>query len=67
MAKRKNVCMECGSILKKDEVGLSKKMLVPDGTMLYCFSCMAEMIGCTENYLLEKVEEFKEEGCTLFQ
>ena len=67
MAKRKSICIECGQTLTKDEVGLSKKIISVDGTTLYCFPCMAEYVGCMVNDLLEKVEEFKEEGCTLFQ
>jgi len=28
---------------------------------------MAEVLGATEEDLLDKIEEFKEEGCTLFK
>ena len=29
--------------------------------------CLADYLGCTVDELLEKIEEFKEEGCTLFK
>jgi len=28
--------------------------------------CLADYLGCTVDELLDKIEEFKEEGCTLF-
>ena len=30
-------------------------------------TCLADYLGVTEEELLAKVEEFKEEGCTLFK
>ncbi len=59
-------CYECGKTLKKDEVALSKKLIDVDTEELYCIPCMAEYIGCTEEDLIIKIREFKEQGCTLF-
>jgi hypothetical protein len=33
----------------------------------YCLSCMAELLEATEAELTAKAEEFKAQGCTLFQ
>lgn len=33
---------------------------------MYCLSCLAERLEVTEEELVDKIEEFKEEGCTLF-
>lgn len=33
----------------------------------YCLSCLTEYLGCTTEELVDKIEEFKEEGCTLFE
>ena len=32
----------------------------------FCFSCLAEYLEVEEEFLREKVEEFRDEGCTLF-
>jgi len=31
-----------------------------------CLSCLADYIGCTIDDLKTKIEEFKNQGCTLF-
>ncbi len=61
-------CYVCGkSSLTKDEVGLSQKLLDRKTTRFYCLDCLAEYLEVTTEELLEKIEEFKEEGCTLFK
>ena len=61
-------CYVCGkSPLSKDEIGLTKKLIDKKTTNFYCLSCLAESLEVTEEALLAKIEEFKEEGCTLFK
>ena len=58
----------CGAVgLDKDTVGINKKMLGAEIRNFYCMNCLAEYLECTVDELLEKIEEFKEEGCTLFK
>lgn len=52
--------------LIKDTIGINKKLLGTDITNFYCMECLADYLGCTIDELLDKIEEFKEEGCTLF-
>lgn len=59
-------CCECDKALDKDEVGISKKLLGRDSRELFCLDCLAEYLDVTTDDLLEKIEQFKEEGCTLF-
>ena len=60
-------CVICGkNDLEKDTIGINKKLLGIDITNFYCMDCLAEYLGCTVEELLDKIEEFKEEGCTLF-
>ena len=60
-------CVNCGkNDLEKDTIGINKKLLGIDITNFYCMDCLAEYLGCTVEELLDKIEEFKEEGCTLF-
>lgn len=61
-------CYACGKEkLSRDEIGITKKLLGKNVEKLYCLSCLAESLEVTEEELLDKIEEFKEEGCTLFQ
>ena len=63
---RKKLCCGCGKALKKDEVALSQKLIDVDTEEFYCLDCLAENVGCTVQDLREKIQEFKEQGCTLF-
>lgn len=60
-------CFACGKKpLSKDEVGINKKMLGREIKQFCCLDCFAEYLGVTTDELLAKIEEFKEQGCTLF-
>jgi uncharacterized protein YlaI len=60
-------CVICGKIhLDKDTIGINKKLLGTSIENFYCMNCLAEHLECTVDELLDKIEEFKEEGCTLF-
>ena len=53
--------------LSKDEIGATKKLIDRDSKEFFCIECLADYLGCTVEDLLDKIEEFKEEGCTLFK
>lgn len=60
-------CIVCSKQhLDKDTIGINKKLLGTNINNYYCMECLAEYLECTINDLLDKIEEFKEEGCTLF-
>ena len=60
-------CVMCGKTdLEKDTIGINKKLLGLDIQNFYCMDCLAEYLECSVEELLDKIEEFKEEGCTLF-
>jgi uncharacterized protein YlaI len=60
-------CFACDKAqLSRDEVGINKKMLGRDIKHFYCLDCFSEYLGVTADELLAKIEEFKEQGCTLF-
>lgn len=60
-------CVICGKEhLEKDTIGINKKMLGEHIDNFYCMDCLAEYLGCTVQELLDKIEEFREEGCKLF-
>lgn len=61
-------CYVCGkSPLSKDEIGITKKLINKNAKELFCLTCLAEHLEVTEEELLDKIEEFKNEGCTLFK
>lgn len=59
-------CTSCKKSLSRDEIGITKKLLGKDTKSFFCLSCLAEYLDCATDDLLLKIEEFKEEGCTLF-
>lgn len=60
-------CVICGKRnLNKDTVGINKKLLGEGIDSFYCMDCLADYLEVTVGELLDKIEEFKEEGCTLF-
>jgi uncharacterized protein YlaI len=61
-------CIVCGEIdISKNEIGLTKKLLGRTSKSFYCIDCLADYLGVTVDELLDKVEEFKEQGCKLFE
>ena len=60
-------CVACGRTdLDKDTIGINKKLLGEDVSTYYCMDCLADYLGCEVQDILDKREEFKEEGCKLF-
>lgn len=60
-------CIICGKQdLDKDTVGINKKLLGTETENLYCMDCLADYLACSVDELLDKIEEFKAEGCKLF-
>ena len=64
--KKKVNCCDCDKILKKDEIALCKKLLGVDTEDFYCIDCLAGFLECERIDLEIKIQEFKEQGCTLF-
>ena len=44
----------------------NKKIINKKTSVFYCLHCLADYLEVSEEELLDKIEEFKEEGCTLF-
>lgn len=61
-------CVSCGKTgLVRNEIGINKKLLGEDVENFYCLDCLAEYLEVTSQDILDKIEEFKEEGCKLFE
>ena len=63
---KKPYCERCGVEIEKDVAALNKKLISKHAKEFFCMSCLAEYLDTSVESLLEKIEQFKEEGCTLF-
>ena len=62
------VCYICGKEnLSRNEIGITKKLIDVNTKQFYCLPCLADYLEVTETELLDKIEEFKAEGCKLFE
>ena len=60
-------CIACGkNDLTRNEIGINIKLLGEKTEVYYCMDCLAEYLEVTPQDILDKIEEFKEEGCKLF-
>lgn len=61
-------CIICGKEnLDKNTIGINKKLLGEDIEHYYCIDCLADYLECTVQDIIDKIEQFKEEGCKLFE
>ena len=60
-------CISCGKQpLIKNEIGINKKLLGENVSNFYCLNCLSDYLEVDVQDILDKIEEFKEEGCKLF-
>jgi len=65
---RSKSCYMCGKhIIAKNEIGLNKKLLGRQITKFFCYDCLAEQLEIETEELIAKIDEFKSQGCALFE
>ena len=64
--RRKINCVDCGCLLTKDEIALNKKLVSANTEKFRCLECLSLSFDFDVEDLRIKIEEFKEQGCTLF-
>jgi len=62
----KSMCFACSASLTKDIIAINKKLFSAK-TKPMCLSCLAERLDCSVQDILDKIEQFKNEGCKLFK
>jgi len=70
MKKKQKVesCIACGrESLSKNEIGINIKLRGESVGNFYCLDCLAAFLEVSSEDILDKIEEFKEEGCKLFE
>ena len=61
-------CVSCGSeIVKKNDIGINKKLLGENIKEFYCIDCLADYLCVSPQDIFDKIEEFREQGCKLFE
>ena len=65
---KSKTCYVCGKyIAAKNEIGLNKKLLGRQITKFYCYACLAGQLEIEVEELITKIEDFKSQGCALFE
>ena len=60
-------CYLCGKEpLTKNEIGLTRKLLNEEAVHFYCLECLAEFLEVDAEFLVMKIEDFKNQGCIYF-
>lgn len=59
-------CKKCSRILSVDEKAIYKRLINRGATEFLCADCLAEQLKCPRELIDQKIEHFKEIGCTLF-
>lgn len=61
-------CLLCGQKpISKDEYAICLKLLGENIEKCYCIDCLAQYLEVSKEDILDKIEEFKDEGCNLFK
>ena len=65
---KKYRCTSCEKYpLTKNEIGINKKLLDAADKNFYCLDCLASYLEVDVQDIIDKIEEFKDEGCKLFE
>ena len=59
-------CIRCGRSLTGNEIGAHKKFVNRGSTEFFCRDCLAVYLDVDPELIDRKIEQFKQQGCTLF-
>ena len=60
-------CCMCESELDRNAVGLNKKFNGRKTTKYFCMDCLSAHFDISVDDLLAQIEDFKRQGCALFE
>lgn len=67
MAKRVD-CYICNKEnLARNEIGLNKKLIGRNVEKFHCINCLADYLDLSVDELEERIQEYKDADCTLFE
>jgi hypothetical protein len=61
-----STCMNCGRELSYNDIGAHKKFINRASKEFLCRSCLARELDVPPKLIDAKIEQFKQQGCTLF-
>ena len=61
------LCFQCGKALTCDDVGIYKRLVNRGSKKFLCIHCLSVFFQVEEPLILERIEFYKKQGCTLFQ
>ncbi len=67
MAKRIDCFICCKENLSHNEIGLNKKLMGRNIEKFHCMQCLADYLEISIEDLAERIQEFKDAGCVLFE
>lgn len=59
-------CQSCQEKLSTNEIGISLRLLGRNSKRLLCRECLALELKVDPNLIDKKIEQFRQQGCTLF-
>ena len=60
-------CFSCGrKSLDRNSIAINQKLRGKKLEHYYCIDCLADYLGCSVQDIQDKIEEFKDEGCKMF-
>lgn len=60
-------CCGCGKEgLSRNEISICHKLLGEGVREFYCLDCLAAYLDAAKADILDKIEDFKEQGCIMF-
>ena len=66
--KKKVDCYICGKHdLTLNDIGLNKKLISTNITKYHCLECLAEYLDISVEDLRERIQDFRDAGCPLFE
>jgi hypothetical protein len=59
-------CKECGNALSPLDIGATKKLINRGAEEFFCIPCLAKHFWVEEDMILQKIKEWRAQGCMLF-
>ena len=59
-------CIVCCRPVTSDEMAMTRKLINRGAPQFLCLPCLARRFDAAEEELLERMQAFKDMGCTLF-
>ena len=60
------LCIACRRAVSSDEMAMTRKLINRGATQFFCIPCLARRFDAAEAELYERMQAFKDMGCTLF-